>query len=274
MPRSRAARWWCSQKQVTREAAMLWAWLDPSALRSGPFRSLKNRMPSNVVGRAQVRDQSGPEGAHARVEEAERAGLLSFQVHFGESFTPGTSERNTVFHRAEAFHAPLPGLGQDGGHDVQAAVVRGAGLLQWRMAIKLSVRRGVIAAVEEFHVRFLRPMVGKGMAWNLPPSQASTVGEGRQKEGVCAGALLEDVERLAGAFVHERDGANLDADRLAWRRRWCGVKRSNPSDWPGGSKGSQRGGVPETSVVKRRRWLGVCSWDRDSWPQSYGRIQP
>ena len=92
------------------------------------------------------------------------------------------------------------------------------------MAIKLSVRRGVIAAVKGFRVRFLRPMVGKGTAWNLPPSQAATEGEGGQKEGVCAGALFEEVEHLADAFVHERDGAHLDADHLAWRRRWCGVQ--------------------------------------------------
>ena len=87
MPRSRAARWWCSQK-------------------------------------------SGPEGAHGGVEEAERAGLLSFQVHFGDLFHARHIGAEHVFHRAEAFHAPLLGLGQDGGHDVQVAVVRGAGWLQ------------------------------------------------------------------------------------------------------------------------------------------------
>jgi hypothetical protein len=94
--------------------------------------------------------------------------------------------------------------------------------------------------VEEFLVRFLRPMVGKRMAWNLPPGQASTVGEGRQKEGVCPGALLQDVEHLANAFVHERDAARLDADHLAWGRRLCGVQRSKTGDWPGCGKGSQR----------------------------------
>ncbi|MGA2662687.1 MAG: hypothetical protein ABSH34_34840 [Verrucomicrobiota bacterium] len=111
------------------------------------------------------------------------------------------------------------------------------------MAIELSVRRGVITPVKEFLVRFLRPMVGKGTAWNLPPSQASTERECGEENGVRGGAPLQDIEHIADAFVHERDGAHLDADHLAWCRRLCGVKGSNTGDWPGCGKGSQRCGV-------------------------------
>ena len=108
----------------------------------------------NIIGLAEVGNQARPEGAHVGVERAKRASLPPFQVHLGDLLHARHVRTEHIFHRAEEFHAALLRLGQDGGHDVQLAVVRRAGLLEHRVAIELGVRGGVIAAVE----RALRPI--------------------------------------------------------------------------------------------------------------------
>src|SRR5258705_9688504 len=91
-------------------------------------------------------------------------------------------------------------------------------LFEGRPGVKLWVRRGVIAAVEKAFVGLLFAVVGKGMPGNLAAGETTSVGEGRQKNGVDGAAFPEDVEHLGHTFIEKGDRANLDTDHLlSWR---------------------------------------------------------
>jgi hypothetical protein len=67
----------------------------------------------------------------------------------------------------------------------------------------------------------LRAVIWKRLAGDLPPGQPPSVSEGGQVYRVHGPALVQEVEHAVGAFVHERHGAHLDADGLAFGR-WFG----------------------------------------------------
>ena len=94
-------------------------------------------------------------------------------------------------------------------------MVRGAGLFQNGIAVELSVRGGVIAAVKGLLVGFRRAVVGECMAGYLPPGQSAPVGECGQVDRVNRSTLLEQVEHLFRPLVHKRNGPHLDPDRLS-----------------------------------------------------------
>ena len=98
----------------------------------------------------------------------------------------------------------LLGGGSDRGDDVQIAVVGGVARPQRGMAVKLGVRRGIVAAAEESLVRFSDAVVGKRLPGYLPPGQTAAEGEGRKIDGVDRAAFLENVEHLLGPLVDKR----------------------------------------------------------------------
>ena len=58
-------------------------------------------------------------------------------------------------------------------------------------------------------------MIGKRLAGDLPAGDPAAVGERGEVDRVDLPALLEDVEHLIDPFIDKRDGADLNADRLA-----------------------------------------------------------
>ena len=168
----------------------------------------------NVVRLAKVGSQSAPERAHVGMEKAQCVGAPTLQIHFRDFLHAGHVRAKHVFNRAKQFHAALLRAGQDGGEDVEVAMVGRAGLFQNCVPVKIRVRRRVIAAVESLLDGLLLAVVGKRMARNLPPAQPAAVGERRQENRVHRGAFLKDIEHRLVALVHKRDGADLDADHF------------------------------------------------------------
>jgi hypothetical protein len=82
-------------------------------------------------------------------------------------------------------------------------VVGRTGLLEHGVTVKLRVRRGVVAAVEEFLVCFPHAVIGKWMPWNLAPGQSATIGERGQEDGINSAFLLQNVENPVGPLIGE-----------------------------------------------------------------------
>ena len=164
---------------------------------------IKEQDPIDFMRRAEIGGEPGPKSAHVRMEQAERPGLSSLQVHFRHLFDSGHVCPEDIFDRTKQFQAaPFRGR-QDRRHDVHIAMVRRARLLEHCVPVELRVRRGVIAAVKGFRVRLRLAVIGKRMARNLPSAQAAAVREGRQKNRVHRPALLEDVEHLFCSLVNK-----------------------------------------------------------------------
>src|SRR6266581_3092394 len=85
------------------------------------------------------------------------------------------------------------------------------------------MRHGVVAAVKGFLVRLLFAVIGKRLAGDLPPGEPASIGERGEKDCVHRAFALKDVERLLGAFIHERYRADLEADHLGGRRIFRGA---------------------------------------------------
>ena len=90
-----------------------------------------------------------------------------------------------------------------------------------RASVVLRMRRREVAAVIVVVVLLLA-VIGQRAAARLPPADAAAVGEGREEQRIDGADLRERVEHLVGAFVEERDRADLDADGLRrhLRREW------------------------------------------------------
>jgi len=73
------------------------------------------------------------------------------------------------------------------------------------------MRRREVASAEGVVVLLLA-VVGQRLASQLAAGDAAAIGERRQKQGVDRRQLLEAVEQLVGALIHERHGPHLDAD--------------------------------------------------------------
>ena len=66
----------------------------------------------------------------------------------------------------------------------------------------LRMNRAVITAVE-IDVVLLFPVVGKRLARDLAPGDASAIGEGGEKDRIDSGPFLENVEDAIRALVNE-----------------------------------------------------------------------
>ena len=76
------------------------------------------------------------------------------------------------------------------------------------------MRSGIIATMKTAFVRFLFPMIWEGLPRNLSSGKATAISEGCQKEGVHGSPILKDVENLLDTLIHERNGADLHANRF------------------------------------------------------------
>src|SRR3989442_8194081 len=81
-------------------------------------------------------------------------------------------------------------------------------------------------ATAKIVVVFLLAVIGERLATQLPAGDAATVGERGEEERVDRGHLLESVQHLVGAFVHERHGSHLNPDHR--RLRPCPPRGPTP----------------------------------------------
>jgi hypothetical protein len=57
-------------------------------------------------------------------------------------------------------------------------------------------------------------MIGQRLAWNLSASDTAAVSKHREKQRIHAATFLHHVENSLSAFIHKRDGTDLNADHL------------------------------------------------------------
>src|SRR2546421_1415836 len=102
-------------------------------------------------------------------------------------------------------------------------MIRRASFFQDGVLVKTGMWGRIVAASERSFIGLLLAMVRKRLAGNLPSTQAASVGKGGQENSINRAALLQDVNDLLGALVHERNGADLDSERLPFGRNLrCG----------------------------------------------------
>jgi hypothetical protein len=140
----------------------------------------------DVVGARVILHQFQQEVAVVAVVHAHAGRGAAVEIHLLELLDAGEIVAPDVLGPEDGAHAALAGLGQDLGDDVEVAVV------------------------------------GQRLAGHLASGDAAPVSERGQKESIDRRPLLENVEHLVGAFIDERDGSDLDADRLGRHRGTAG----------------------------------------------------
>ena len=97
----------------------------------------------------------------------------------------------------------------------------------------------------KIEVVFLFAVIGQRLAGNLPPGDAPAVGEDREKKRVHARPLLKNVEYFLGAFVNERNCADLNADHFRTHRGARGLGGGERNTCP-------HGGLEKVSAIHIR----------------------
>ena len=130
------------------------------------------------------------------------AGGLAVEVDLRRLVEPGHVAAEHVFEPADHFHPAAVCRRQDVGDHV---VIRMIGRLlgsDARVAIILPMRRRKVAAAE-LVVVFLLAVIRERLAAELAAADAATIGERGEKQRVDRGHVLESIQHLVGAFVHE-----------------------------------------------------------------------
>src|SRR2546427_817734 len=112
-----------------------------------------------------------------------------------------------------------------------------------RVAVVLRMGRRKVAATKVVVV-FLLAVIGERLATQLPAADAATVGKRGEEECVDPGHLLEAVQHLVGAFVHERHGSYLNPDH----RRLGGCRAAGCPAEDGASR-DERGRLQEHAAI-------------------------
>src|SRR6185437_10688381 len=114
----------------------------------------------------------------------------------------------------ERVHLHISGFGSGDyiGQDSKISQLGCADVANGGFAVKLRMHFGVAAAVD--FVVALHTVIGQGFAMHLPPGQPGSVGEDGGHHHVDSTFLLQSIEALVHAFIHERPAANLYGHEL------------------------------------------------------------
>src|SRR5262245_38121421 len=186
----------------------------PKSVQERAIALVEEQNAVDVVRRAEVSRQPGPECPHVRMKQAKGVASVALQVDFSDFLHAGDVGAEYVLDRTKQFQTAFPCRRENGGNDVELAVVRRAGLLQRGILIELRVRRGVVTAVKGLLVGLGFSVVGERLPWNLSPRQPATVVQSREDNRIDPPALLQDVQDLFNAFVCKRNRADLYPNHL------------------------------------------------------------
>src|SRR5262245_34317910 len=215
------------------------------------------------VVRAQiVLDHAEPEVARVRIARAGERRRSSDERDFARSVESGDVRANHILEPADDFHAALVRGRENVGEDVVVAVVGRLLGEDARVAVVLTMRRGELSAVKVVVVLLLA-VIGERAAAQLASADAAAVSECREEERVERSEALEVVEYPFGAFVHEGNGAGLNADhgRLG--------ARGEPELEVGPFRESRATGKKCRRVLKKLSAVHVGPDRRMSDPRSY-----
>lgn len=154
------------------------------------------------------------------MQRAERASGTAAQIHFAQILDAGNIVAKNVFVPAIDFHSTLVGFRENFFDDVEVAVIRRSRLFESGVAVEFGMRSGVVAAMK-IEIVILFAVIGQRTVPDLASGDASAIGESGKENGVHRAFFLQDIENLFGAFIHEGDRADLDADRFGGRSGFC-----------------------------------------------------
>ena len=201
----------------------------------------------DVIGAQVVFGQSEPEVQGVGVAIADAGLRLAVDVDFEGLVEARDVLAEDVLEPANHLHPALVRARQHVGDDVIARMIRSLLRRDTGAAVVLRMWRREVAAVIVVVVLLLA-VIGQRATARLPPADAAAVGEGREEQRIDAADLRERVEHLVGAFVDERDRADLDADG-----RWRHLRRQRlrPSE-RGDTHGCRRRVAEKLSSIHPR----------------------
>ena len=147
------------------------------------------------------------------IVDAQRLGIPPVKISLLHFLNVGQVFAENIFQPANHLHVAFFRRGDNFGEDVEIAVIGRARLFQDGIFVELRVRRCEIPAVK-IEVVFLLAVIGQRLAGNLPAGDAAAVREDGEEKRVDRASLLQSVEDLLGAFIDERNGADLNADHF------------------------------------------------------------
>ena len=161
-------------------------------------------------------------------------------------------------------HSAPVRFGQHLSDNIQFAMVRGAGLFQNCIFVKLSMGCGVISTMK-IQIVFLFPVVGQGLIGNLTAGDAASVSKSGKENGVGGATLLENIQHLLGPFIDERNRSDLDPNHFLRNRLL------RPSQQSGGQSGSGQCDRTALNEITTSKFGGVFIHSRMLNPEPVAR---